>query len=180
MPISMWPMSSLPIHAAIRPLPDSVQRSMGFSLIILSSSGRCLELRIRPQNAGTVTFTAAVETDIVDPDIAEEAEVPAGLKMCCIDDSGVARRLMTSQFLRYFPGSEAQAFGRSREDVPAFVEAVLSGADVVVLDQNLEWSREEVVLGTDLLQELLAKGFQGLLCMRSANSAEADVKFYRR
>ena len=132
------------------------------------------------QNAGTVTFTAAVETDIVDPDIEEEAEVPAGLKMCCIDDSGVARRLVTSQFLRFFPGSEAQAFGRSREDVPAFVEAVLSGADVVVLDQNLEWSREEVVLGTDLLQELLAKGFQGLLCMRSANSAEADVKFYRR
>jgi hypothetical protein len=116
----------------------------------------------------------------VDPDIEEEAEVPAGLKMCCIDDSGVARRLVTSQFLRFFPGSEAQAFGRSREDVPAFVEAVLSGADVVVLDQNLEWSREEVVLGTDLLQELLAKGFQGLLCMRSANSAEADVKFYRR
>ena len=49
--------------------------------------------------------------------------------------------------------------------------------DVVIIDQNLEYTTGDY-LGTDVLVKLLEEGFEGLLCVRSANCSETDAQFY--
>ena len=133
------------------------------------------------QDGDVVTFEASIDTEIVaDPDSSLEARAPfpVGLRICCIDDSAVARRLVALHVSRHFPGSTVQQFGDTLMDVQRFKEAVLSGADVAILDQNMEYP-SMTVYGTTLVQELLLDNYRGLLCIRSANSSEADVALYK-
>ena len=59
----------------------------------------------------------------------------------------------------------------------ASVLQVFANADIAILDQNLEYA-SVTVLGTDIIAALVADGFKGLLCIRSANGAEEDVQQY--
>ena len=63
--------------------------------------------------------------------------------------------------------------------VDEFKEAVLRRADVAIMDQNIDFG-PITVLGTGLLQELAAQHYRGMLCIRSANSTEADREFYKQ
>ena len=134
------------------------------------------------QDDETVTFEAAVDAVVVGAewdkaDDSDTQEVPSGLTICCIDDSAVARRLVSTRCSGHFPDSAVETFGETLEDVRAFVDAALARADIVILDQNLEYEAVTVT-GTSLVDELLAQNFQGLVCMRSANNTEADVALY--
>ena len=116
---------------------------------------------------------------VADPDLILEDtdEFPAGLRICCIDDSAVARRLVALHVKQHFPGSTVEQFGHTLQEVDAFKRTVMSGADIAILDQNLEYGTT-TVFGTTLVQQLLADNFKGLLCIRSANSSEVDVALY--
>ena len=59
---------------------------------------------------------------------------------------------------------------------PARREAV--HADIVILDQHLDFEGGATILGTDLVAELLQANFAGLICIRSANVAEHDLARY--
>ena len=104
--------------------------------------------------------------------------VPAGLTFCCIDDSAIARLLVTNAIENGCPQSTVQQYGKSLEEVADFMTAVAAGADVAILDQNLVFE-SQTVLGSDLVRELIADGYPGLLCIRSANGSESDQALYR-
>ena len=134
------------------------------------------------QDDETVTFEAVVDAVVVGgkwdkADDSDTQEVPSGLTICCIDDSAVARRLVSTRCSSHFPDSAVETFGEAPEDVRAFVDAALARADIVILDQHLEYEAVTVT-GTSLVDELLSQNFQGLVCMRSANNTEADVALY--
>eukprot|EP00667_Euglena_gracilis_P003694 EG_transcript_3706 len=139
------------------------------------------------QDGEVVTFTATMEVDLHTPlheaATVAEVDVPAfqrGLRFACIDDSDVARRLMTHSLQTYAKAESVQVFGQRATDVDAFLSFVLSSsADVVLLDQNLEYP-QTTFLGTDLVRHLLGAGFPGLVCLRTANAEECDRDFYRR
>ena len=106
--------------------------------------------------------------------------VPPGLHYHVLDDSAVARRVVTHHLMKHASPGSVQAFGETADDFHNFVQASMADpVDVVIIDQNLEYNTG-TYLGTDLLEQFVAERFQGLLCMRSANSSEADVELYIR
>ena len=133
------------------------------------------------QEGETVSFTGVMDAQVARarPSHASDMSVPVGLNVCCIDDNAVARRFMSAQLLTRLPDCTSHVFGETRGDVAAFRQAALEEADIAVLDQNLEYEGE-TVLGTTIMGELLAAGFQGLLCIRSANTSAPDVDLYER
>ena len=133
------------------------------------------------QEDETVSFTGVMDAQVARarPSHASDMSVPVGLNVCCIDDNAVARRFMSAQLLTRLPDCTSHVFGETRGDVAAFRQAALEEADIAVLDQNLEYEGE-TVLGTTIMGELLAAGFQGLLCIRSANTSPPDVDLYER
>eukprot|EP00667_Euglena_gracilis_P003777 EG_transcript_3787 len=105
-------------------------------------------------------------------------QFPTDLCFCCLDDSQAALRLLDLHIRRWCSPASVHLFGHSEEDVPRFVPFALEHADVVILDQQLEFSGS--YRGTDLVRELRGKGFAGLVCIRSADDAAQDqAHFYR-
>ena len=109
--------------------------------------------------------------------LERDYQLPRGLRFHVVDDSAVARRLVTHHLLKHAAPAAVKLFGEIPEEVSQFVQDSINSADVVIVDQNLEYDTESF-LGTDLIQQLAAKGFQGLMCVRSANSSEEDEQFY--
>ena len=54
---------------------------------------------------------------------------------------------------------------------------VAEQCDIAIVDQNLSFPGAEVK-GTDLIKEILAAGYGGLACVRSANCTDADQREY--
>ena len=133
------------------------------------------------QEGETVSFTGVMDAQVARgrPSHASDMSVPVGLNVCCIDDNAVAHRFISAQLLTRLPDCTSHVFGETCGDVAAFRQAALEEADIAVLDQNLEYEGE-TVLGTTIMGKLLAAGFQGLLCIRSANTSAADVDLYER
>ena len=69
-------------------------------------------------------------------------------------------------------------FHHALHPVPTARKA-LGHADIAILDQNIDFP-QKTFLGTDIVEELLSQGFGGLLCIRSANTADHDVALYKR
>ena len=67
----------------------------------------------------------------------------------------------------------------NEEEVAEFMDVVLTEGDIAILDQHLEYGGDTNLLGTDIVAKLLQGGFQGLICMRSGNTADDDVSKYR-
>ena len=110
----------------------------------------------------------------------EAAAFPPDLKICCIDDSDAARRLLDLNLRARAKTGNVHVFGKERLEVSQFMEAVLDGGDIAILDQHLEFEGEGLVYGTDLVRELRRKRFPGLLCARSANVAPEDQAKYMK
>ena len=106
-------------------------------------------------------------------------ELPPGLVYHVLDDSAVARRLVVSQLLRFVQPAAVRAFGATPAEVEEFLPASLEVADVVIMDENLEYDGARY-LGSDLLEQFKKRGFCGLLCTRSANCSAADREKYLR
>eukprot|EP00667_Euglena_gracilis_P005902 EG_transcript_5946 len=122
--------------------------------------------------------TAASGVGVAALSAAEQRQFPAGLRYQCLDDSMAARHLLKFHITKHLNPAEVLCLGEMEQDVETFVERALEGADVVILDQHLEYTHS--YLGLDLLRQLRDGGFPGLLCVRSANNTQLDVALYHR
>ena len=135
------------------------------------------------QTGDIVTFRAEMEVDVVPPEASPQQSVPAAsvppdLHICCIDDSPSMRRLLESGLGPRMGTSNVHVFGKDEDEVPEFMAKVLQDGDIAILDQHLECGSDANILGTDLVGQLLKKGFRGLICMRSGNNASEDLDNY--
>ena len=64
--------------------------------------------------------------------------------------------------------------------VAEFIDGVLENGSIAILDQNLEYGKGANLLGTEIARQLVAGGFEGLICIRSGNMAVADLIEYQR
>ena len=138
------------------------------------------------QHGNRVVFRASFEAEVGEPLAAPRdeawdhdiAQFPSDLHVYCIDDSEGVRRLLNHNFRAHAATQNVRVYGSTWSDTSAFVEAVLERADIAVLDQHLEYGCDTNILGTDLVAQLRTKGYRGLICVRSANSAPEDRAVY--
>eukprot|EP00667_Euglena_gracilis_P029286 EG_transcript_38551 len=145
------------------------------------------------QVGNLVVFSASLEVDTDDSLLAGNPQAasflastdhraalfPPGVRILCLDDSEIARRVLLHGLAAHAPQAIGEAFGGTQEEVAAFETAALNGADVLILDQHLDY--QGVTLhGTDIAQRLRHAGYGGLVCVRSANATEEDEAEYRR
>jgi hypothetical protein len=142
----------------------------------------------RVQFSATVDVTlaaSAIPSSLAPPSAAHMSPpttltpFPEGVRFLCIDDSLAAQRLFEFHVQRFCPGAVVRCFGATEKDVDRFLADALVGADVVVCDQNLDYP-EGTYYGTDIIRSLHSLGFEGLLCIRSANDSEGDKANYVR
>ena len=167
---------------------SALSEGLGLQHIFMAAATLGVDASLR-QEADTVVFrartTVQVLPDPIDPDdgapgpLPPPRALPAGLTFLCLDDSAVACRFLAANLEHRVPGSTVRSFGADVEEVDQFMEAALAGAAVVVVDQHLEFGAT-TVYGTDLMRRLVAVGYPGVLCIRSANASEADEALYRR
>ena len=136
------------------------------------------------QEHGVVHFTATVAGELsedgvgpTDTALQAIAQFPPNMRVFCIDDSAIARESMACILPSLIPDSIVRTFGENMASVAQFQAAVLEGCDIAILDQHLDYPGAEV-LGTSITEYLAKAGFQGLLCIRSANSSEGDEALY--
>eukprot|EP00667_Euglena_gracilis_P006499 EG_transcript_6555 len=134
-----------------------------------------------------VCFMATLEVEAEDdavmpisnpcsPSQRVDLSVLEGQKILCIDDSPIARQLLLNG-LPARTGALVEVFGETRHEVEEFLEEAVAAADIVVLDQHLDFGGP-TVLGTDLVRRLRAEQFLGLICIRSADADGEDVEQY--
>ena len=105
------------------------------------------------------------------------AKFPSGVRIHAIDDSAATRELLKHNLLlRATP--DVHMYGEKHAEVAQFIHGAAADADLVILDQHLEYGDPDNVLGTELIPQLLARGFAGFICMRSGNVSSDDVAMY--
>eukprot|EP00667_Euglena_gracilis_P001149 EG_transcript_1149 len=129
------------------------------------------------QEGDTVVLRALLKVQLakersvlVQPDIVPELEdipLPTGLNIWALDDSPIARRLMEYSLPKYFPGSTVSVLGDTPADIQLFIAGASAHADIIILDQHLDYSTESF-LGTAVLADLLQQGCRAFVCFRSA------------
>ena len=138
------------------------------------------------QTGCDVQFEAQVKAEVVEmPEKTESARestdlssFPPNLKICYIDDSATARRLVHHNLVTLAETKDVKVFGNDATEVNLFIEEVLSGSQIAILDQHLEYGGDDDVFGTDIVKRLIKEKFQGLICMRSANTSHEDRELY--
>eukprot|EP00667_Euglena_gracilis_P002551 EG_transcript_2551 len=165
---------------------DQVSFHIGLTHCALAAKSGGIELALR-QEGDRVLFVASLATKEVatpvgraasgQPVLPSSAGFPSGLCFCCIDDSPAAQRLLSHHIQRTFPAVRVHCFGSSAAEIDCFFVTALAEADVVILDQHLEFE-DEMTYGTDLVHKLVAAGYGGLVCIRSANDSPDDRANY--
>eukprot|EP00668_Euglena_longa_P004166 GGOE01004881.1.p1 GENE.GGOE01004881.1~~GGOE01004881.1.p1 ORF type:complete len:517 (-),score=130.95 GGOE01004881.1:671-2221(-) len=109
--------------------------------------------------------------------VEDRVALPAGLRIFCVDDSAVARRLLHHAFSNHPSRPRVHVFGATVGEVEEFMFLAPQSADIVILDHHLDYGLVHY-LGPQLLQLLLQKGYTGVACIRSANvSAENQGEY---
>mmetsp|Transcript_64943 Transcript_64943/g.107815 ORF Transcript_64943/g.107815 Transcript_64943/m.107815 type:complete len:700 (-) Transcript_64943:382-2481(-) len=153
------------------------------SFMAADTLGMTLSLKQRAQRV-----TAKLEGDVImthaGTAVRQSAEAdlqawPENLKIYCIDDSAPARRLLFHNLTKWAATPNVRTYGQNEGEAVRFIEDTVNDADIAILDQHLEYGGEANILGTDLVAELVARRFEGLICMRSANVADEDVRAYK-
>eukprot|EP00667_Euglena_gracilis_P004281 EG_transcript_4303 len=172
----------LPPHAPASPLPNG----LGLQHLWLAAAAHDMQLSLR-QVGETVIFEASVAVAVCDP-IDKDSAAPsqhliaspsAGLHVYCLDDSEMARRLLLHCLQVHLHQAKPRVFGATVDEVDGFVSAALLDADIVILDQHLEYDTA-TMFGTDVVRRLLENGFTGFVVMRSANSDDHHRAHYQR
>jgi hypothetical protein len=104
--------------------------------------------------------------------------LPPKLRFLLLDDTAASRKIMEHHIRTYVPTARVTTFGESESDIELFVAKAIEGADIVIVDQHLEY--EASYLGTDALRQLVLLGFSGLMCVRSGDDAEEDRRRYTK
>jgi CheY-like chemotaxis protein len=164
---------------AVPALSDQVGLSHCFA--IAKACGFALSLK---QDDDLVIFEARVMAEHMEPpnDVSPDRvsrPLPPGLRFRVLDDSAVARRLVTHQLTALASPQSVKAFGATQDEVLLFLLQSVTTADVIIMDEHLQYSGAEF-RGSDLMERFVAAGFQGLLCARSANCSETDIRKYVR
>ena len=135
--------------------------------------------RVTAELEGEVVIATHPVAAVHLPDEVDLRAWPENLKICCIDDSAPARRMLFHNLRTWAATPSVQTYGQNEGEAARFIADVLDDADIAILDQHLEYGGEANILGTDLVAELVARRFKGLICMRSANVADEDVRAYK-
>eukprot|EP00668_Euglena_longa_P007008 GGOE01008371.1.p1 GENE.GGOE01008371.1~~GGOE01008371.1.p1 ORF type:complete len:677 (-),score=200.43 GGOE01008371.1:758-2674(-) len=142
-------------------------------------------IRLSLQQEGDVVLLQATLTVQREckADVGGEAPSPCakvtleGLRIVCLDDSLVARRLLEHILRLHLPSCTVEVFGSDAQEIRSFMCASLDHADMVIVDNHLIY-KDAQFLGTQLLSELFQNGYCGFACMRSANAAPEDQVQY--
>eukprot|EP00667_Euglena_gracilis_P003097 EG_transcript_3106 len=177
---------------------SSLSQHLGLQHMFLAAAAHGMALDLQ-QRGDRVVLNAALAVRVAaagDGDAADEDDdetillprlgtfgsrqmLPTGLKIYCLDDSPIARRLVAHAFQQHAPTATVHAFGAEVSDVERFVQEAGQSADIVVLDCYLEYD-SMTYFGTDVLKQLFDAGYQGLVCMRSANVSAANEQDFLR
>eukprot|EP00667_Euglena_gracilis_P004187 EG_transcript_4203 len=125
--------------------------------------------------APTIHRLGSQEDDCVAP---RPPPFPPGLRFVILDDSLSAQKLLKFHIEKLCTPAAVICLGATSDDVDAFMAAAL-GADVVIVDQHLDWV-DSCCLGTDLVRQLRTVLFGGFICIRSANDGPQDQALYLR
>jgi len=169
----------LPCEGDVPWLSDRI----GLSHCLMAAEAHDVRITLT-QDDTTVYFTATLltkaarERTVRHPPTALLSRFPAGLTFFIMDDSPTSLRLLASHLFHSASPGAVRLFGLSAGDIDTFVLAALQEADIVICDQNLDIGGQSF-RGTELISSLVAEGFAGLLCMRSADTTPEDVALYR-
>eukprot|EP00669_Euglena_mutabilis_P003653 TRINITY_DN14664_c0_g1_i1.p1 TRINITY_DN14664_c0_g1~~TRINITY_DN14664_c0_g1_i1.p1 ORF type:complete len:457 (+),score=94.21 TRINITY_DN14664_c0_g1_i1:82-1371(+) len=108
---------------------------------------------------------------------ARPLALPPRLRFCVLDDSPSSLKLVTHQIQSELPDAIVKTFGAFETDVDLFTAMAVESADVVIVDQHLDY-RGKSYLGTTLVRRLRLLGYQGLICIRSADDSPVDQAQY--
>eukprot|EP00667_Euglena_gracilis_P006157 EG_transcript_6207 len=167
--------------------PDAaLSEHMGLRHLFMAAEAHRMVVSLQ-QRGDLVVLRASLETALLDPaaavpehnDDQTTPPLPAGVKIFCVDDSEVARRVMLHTFTKHVPGAVVRVFGETPAEVDQFMFEALPHADIVIMDNHLSYGSVELV-GAHLLQDLFADGYRGLGCIRSANVSDTDLALYMR
>jgi len=103
-------------------------------------------------------------------------DFPRGLRFCILDDTASSLRVLEHSIRHACPTADIMALGAEESDVERFMAIVAEGADIVILDQHLEYG--ESYLGTTVARRLRLLGYNQLLCIRSASDSPEDRRLY--
>jgi hypothetical protein len=153
-----------------------------------------------PKGGGSFNRAGSAHTRL-DHASGEENAMPDGSKVFVIDDSAMLckcyRKIILPKLAADMASSKVVR-PISQECVDEFIANILrvdnvdeglreakitTEADVVILDQNIEFIElgvNRVVYGTDLAKQLRSHGYGGLLILRSANMEASDIEEYMR
>jgi len=108
--------------------------------------------------------------------LATEDPFPPNLHFFIMDDAAMSRRIMEHHIKRYCPSATVHVFGADEGDVELFPALAAEAADIVVVDQHLDYRVTH--LGTNVVRRLLLMGYRGLVCVRSSDGTPADLDLY--
>eukprot|EP00667_Euglena_gracilis_P007148 EG_transcript_7213 len=177
------------VQAALRgqavPEPGQDHRlsdGLGLQHLFMAAEAHDVRLSLR-QDGDVVTLRAALTVQrgtraasIVLSTATAKSEF-GSLRILCLDDSEVARRLLAYTLERHFPSCSVEVFGGSAQDVQKFMAAAVDRADIVLVDNHLVYDDVQFV-GTQLLRQLFSNGFAGFACVQSANMSPEDQAEY--
>jgi CheY-like chemotaxis protein/signal transduction histidine kinase len=143
------------------------------------------------QVGDVVTFRASMEVTVVKSNselsltslaaVAAATPMPShplsNLRFFVLDDSAIARRLLVQTLTTTVQPQSVKAYGATPEEVHDFRLEALQNADVLIVDQYLDYDGA-CFLGTTVIRQLLADGFPGLIAIRSANGSRKDQLAY--
>eukprot|EP00667_Euglena_gracilis_P002539 EG_transcript_2540 len=164
---------------------SALSDNLGLQHMFHAAATYGLQLQLE-QVGDNVIFTADLEVMEGEPAVkgslapaTPRATFPAGVKILCLDDSDIARRLMVHSLEKFGGATGVRAYGKDVGELETFLQEALAGAHIVVMDQHLDY-KPFSYLGTDLVGQLLGNGFRGLVCIRSANNAPEDTELFWR
>eukprot|EP00669_Euglena_mutabilis_P014295 TRINITY_DN934_c0_g1_i2.p1 TRINITY_DN934_c0_g1~~TRINITY_DN934_c0_g1_i2.p1 ORF type:complete len:216 (-),score=36.18 TRINITY_DN934_c0_g1_i2:317-922(-) len=120
-----------------------------------------------------------VTRDLRIPDPPSLRDLPAQLpsvRVFILDDAAASRRILEHQLHVHCPSSCVRVFGDAESDIDLFMAMAVNDADIVILDQHLDYA--ESYLGTNIVRRLLLLGYEGMVCIRSGDDAPEDQERY--
>eukprot|EP00668_Euglena_longa_P025079 GGOE01031307.1.p1 GENE.GGOE01031307.1~~GGOE01031307.1.p1 ORF type:complete len:886 (-),score=253.83 GGOE01031307.1:1289-3754(-) len=144
--------------------------------LTLQQDGNMVVLRAQLNVKVTKELALTVPVDLSPS--ADDMVLPAGLHIWALDDSSIARRLLEHSLPRHFPSATVCVLGETPDQVPQFINGAAAEADIVILDQHLDYSTQSF-LGTSVLADLLDFHCRAFFCIRSASVAHGnEAAFY--
>jgi len=98
------------------------------------------------------------------------------MRVFILDDAMASRRILEYQLKSYFPSCLVRVFGAVESEVELFTAKAVDEADVVIVDQHLDYAKP--YLGTNIIKRLLLLGYEGMVCIRSGDDSPEDQVRY--